>query len=1102
MTTRAVLLAIAAWLVTGCFSPTTTTCADGTTCPAGQACAPAGGACVDPGQITACNQLGEDANCTTASITHGVCLSGVCEATAWTATAILGGSAQATMVAVEFPTGVAADHNGNLYIAEPAQNQVARIDSSGAITIVAVTGAPGFAGDGDLATSAELNNPSAVTVDGLGDVYIADARNDRVRRIDATTGRITTVAGGGLFTLGDSGPATQALLRTPTGVAVDGLGNLYIADSGDARVRRVDAITFTITTIAGNGSAGTSGDGGSATEAQLVPRDVTADVVGDLYIVDTNHNDVRYVDAVTGIITTFAGDGGTIDDGDGGPATMASLDAPSHVAFDAAGNVYIADPGGNTIRRVTAGIITTVAGTGSSGFSGDDGPAIAAVLSDPDGVAVDGRGDLYIADSFNNRIRRVDATTQIIATVAGEGSFQGFAGGAATCAQLAAPSGIAVDADGNVYIVDTNNDVVWVVSADGVIEPFAGTGVAGYNGDGIPATSAQLQFPSGVAVDAGGNVYIADTVNQRIRRVDPTTKLITTVAGNGTIGLAVDGALAVDTSLENPTAVAVDRAGALYIIHVSDSQIERVDAAGIITLFAGNGQGYGGDGSAATNAGLGDARSLAPDGSGNLYITDDEDQVIRRVDGNGIISTFAGPSSDSPTHVATLSGPVGVALDAGGDLYFSEAGSGRIRRMDTAGNISNVAGTAVREPIIGFFDDGDGGPAVDAGLDTPGDIALDGAGNVFVIDPTRVRRISAASGEITTFAGPMDPPGMGPLAQAHLADPRALALAPASALGSAFTLVAGGNTGTVQAIFPSSLDVVAGRYPQQTAAAAFARFRDQGFGAVAGVAYDAADNVILLTEAATGSDAGNQILAVTVTDPSDASGWTIAAFANGSGSVASDAGPAAPAPYRDPTGLFFDAGARVLYVADTGNHTIRAIELSSGLGAATVTTLAGTPDMRGFFGDGGPATSALLFEPQAITRCRNGDVFVADTGNNRVRRIATTGIISTVLGDGSVSSSGEGKPASNFPVDAPLNLACDDIGNLFVTSTTSVRMLLADGSGAVDGSGPVQTVYGKPGSAFPASVTRCLTGLAVVDDTTVEVTDACTGLLVELQRTP
>jgi sugar lactone lactonase YvrE len=239
---------------------------------------------------------------------------------------------------------------------------------------------------------------------------------------------------------------------------------------------------------------------------------------------------------------------------------------------------------------------------------------------------------------------------------------------------------------------------------------------------------------------------------------------------------------------------------------------------------------------------------------------------------------------------------------------------------------------------------------------------------------------------------------------------------------------------------------------------------------------------------------------ITQVDPADARTWTIQTLANTAGTAGLVDGTASSATFRAPTGLFLDTTTRVLYIADTGNHAIRALDLDTNI----VSTLANTSGSLGFGGDGGPAAAARLYRPTAITRCPNGDLFVADTGNNRVRRIVMpTSTITTVLGDGVPASSGEGAPSRTFPVDAPRGLACDAADNLFVTSTTTVRLLTVTSTGDVDGSGGVQTIYGAPPrDTFPSSITSCLTGLAVTGPATLQVADACTGLLVELARTP
>jgi sugar lactone lactonase YvrE len=328
--------------------------------------------------------------------------------------------------------GVGIDADGILYIADNGNNRVLRVDSSGTISTVAGIGTRGFSGDGGLATEAQLSEPAGVAVDAAGNLYIADLGNNRVRRVDRSSGTISTVAGIGTAGFsGDGGLAIAAQISEPAGVAVDAAGILYIADLGNNRVRRVDRSSGTITTVAGTGTAGFSGDGGLATEAQLdYPAGVAVDAADNLYIADNDNDRVRRVDLSSGTITTVAGTGTQgFSGGDGGLATEAQLYYPAGVAVDAADNLYIADSGNHRVCRVdlSSGTITTVAGTGTAGFSGDDGPAIIARLDHPRDVAVDAAGNLYIAEVGDRdevgdaRVRRVDLSTGIITTVAGTG---------------------------------------------------------------------------------------------------------------------------------------------------------------------------------------------------------------------------------------------------------------------------------------------------------------------------------------------------------------------------------------------------------------------------------------------------------------------------------------------------------------------------------------------------------------------------------------------------------------------------------------------------------------------------------------------------------
>jgi RHS repeat-associated protein len=344
---------------------------------------------------------------------------------------------------------------------------------------------------------------------------------------------IETAAGKGKVSdidIGDGGLATSAYLREPKGIAFDSSGNLYIADHFHHCIRKVDT-NGVITTVAGNGNAGYSGDNGPATKAQLYrPFDIAVDSNGNLYIADggtseAGNNVIRKVDK-KGIITTVAGAVYNGYQGDGCPATEVYLVYPRGIAIDKDANIYIAEQGNHVIRKVdTSGIIETIVGTGIRGYSGDLGPAVDAQLNHPTGLAVDAGGSFFIADTSNNRIRKVD-TTGIITTVAGNGS-SGYSGdlGPAVDAQLNHPTGLAVDAGGNLYFADTENNVIRKVDIDGIICTVAGIGDRGYNGDGISATAAQLASPHGIAIDGEGDLFIGDTKNNRIRKVSSSPAL-------------------------------------------------------------------------------------------------------------------------------------------------------------------------------------------------------------------------------------------------------------------------------------------------------------------------------------------------------------------------------------------------------------------------------------------------------------------------------------------------------------------------------------------------------------------------------------------------
>lgn len=660
----------------------------------------------------------------------------------YTISTVAGGSppttpASAIATSIGQPRKLAVTSSGVYF---SSGNSVFKLDGSGTLTLIAGNSRAGFSGDGGPAVNAQLNAPQGVALDSLGRLFIADSLNNRVRMVD-TNGIISTFAGNGDVSTpgfwGDTGPAVNANLHLPTGVAVDSSGNVYIAAASDNTVRVVDAYGI-INIYAGSGYVGYYGDQsdtvtGTATAAGLHgPQDVAIGLNGDILIADTGNGVIRRV-AAGGIIQTVAGTGAIGLAGDGGLATSAAMSAPYSVAVDSSGNFVIADYGNNRIRRVdkASGNISTIAGTGNIGFAGDGSAATSAILHLPTGVAMDSSGNVYLADSLNNRIRKISGSN--ISTVAGNGGLSSSGdGGPATSSQLNTPLGVAVDSSGNFYIADALNNTIRKVSSGGIISTYAGNSVPGSSGDGGAPTAAQLNAPQGVAVDSSGNLYIADTQNHKVRKI--SAGVISTFAGSGTAGFSGDGGAATSATLNEPFAVAVDGPGNVYIAEFGNSRIRKVDTKGIITTVAGNGvSGYGGDGGAATNALLNGPQGVAVDSAGNIYIADTANNRVRQVTPAGVIGTIvgnglAGFAADGVQAVNTQVGnPIGVAVDTVGNLYVAD-GNARVRKVFPSGIIVTIAGTGVR----GYS--GDGGTGTAAMLSAPSAVAVDSAANVYVAD--------------------------------------------------------------------------------------------------------------------------------------------------------------------------------------------------------------------------------------------------------------------------------------------------------------------------------------------------------------------------------
>ena len=633
------------------------------------------------------------------------------------------------------PEGLAVDSSGNLYIADAANNRIRKVTAAGLISTIAGNGHPGYSGDNGPAAAAQLNQPYGLAIDTAGNLYIADFGNQRVRRIGAD-GTITTVAGTGTSgSGGDGGTATSAPMSGPRNLAVDPAGNLYISEFNGNCVRRV-APDGTITTIAGTGVAGYSGDGGAAASAQLAfPAGLALDPSGALYIVDTVNLCIRKV---------LAGNISTVCNQQKFAMPYIQL---SGLAADSSGNLYIPESINSFVWQLSpSGTLTRVAGApGSNVSSGDGGSALLTALLTPVDVTLDSAGDLYISEV--RRVRVVAAATGIINTIAGDGIF-GFSGdgGSALSAALNGPVGVALDSAGNLYIADQGNQRVReVMSSGGIISTVAGNGQATYAGDGLQATAASLYAPAGLAFDTSGNLYIADSYNNRAREME-TSGVIVTAAGDGlTSGFGGNGDPAAETPLFHPQGVAADPSGNLYIADTNHQRVIQVDPAGNVTTIAGTGTaGYNGDGSTSLLLELNGPTGLALDSGGNLYIADTLNHRVRMLTPAGVISTVAGNGTGgfsgdgSAAPAAELNLPSAVAVDSNGNIYIADSGNNRIRIVTVDGNISTIAGTGLASY------NGDGGAALQIALYNPTGLALDGLGNLWVSDTgnNRVRELT------------------------------------------------------------------------------------------------------------------------------------------------------------------------------------------------------------------------------------------------------------------------------------------------------------------------------------------------------------------------
>ena len=883
-------------------------------------------------------------------------------------------SGPATTVS-QTPWGVAT-HGSTLYVGDGVGNVVRAVDIN----------------TGQETVAAGVTGPLGLAVDAAGNLYIA-TRNDVHMR--DTSGIISTIATGFSYA---------------TGIAADAAGDVFVADLGSNQIKRVDHATKAVSTVAGIGTAGFSGDGKLATLAQLSgPEGVAVDSAGTtLWIADTQNWRIRKVDP-TGTINTVAGGASDIGCGNGPASSMIIL--PIGVWVDASGNVFIADQNHNCIRELTGTTLTTVVGTGKFLYSGDGGPATSATLAYPINLTIDGSGNMFIADNYNLRVRKV--TAGIITTFAGTGIGQYSScalngdGDQATTILLCDPSGVAVDSSGDVFFSEFNE--VREVTPAGVLTTIAGGGNSGL-GDNGPATAAQLKNPGALAFDAKGDLLIADLANPdyptTIRMVD-TSGVIHTVAGGGSNVPGGGAVLATSVFLMDPSALAVAPNGDFYIADTFANKVERVSGATTTTptiaVVAGGGTNYPGDGGPATLAQMYSPAGVALDSSGNLYIS--SEHRLQTVNAGGIITTVQ--VFDPNTYTGS------IVFAPGGQLVIS-SGTGRLFAVTDAG-LEPIAGNG------GAFS-GDGGPAYLAGMSVR-EFVFDAAGDIFIADSNnqRVRRIQA-------FAAPSAPTSVSAVASVHSATVHWAAPATTGGVPIAqYTVKSyqGATPGPSVNVTGAPAAVVGG-----LAANVPYTFTVSAFNGWASGPASVASSAVIPTVLTTG---GN-----------------ILTYAGSNGN-----GPATSLG-QYPYSLAL-AGTH-LYVGDLANPVIRDVDLGNGQEGV----LAGN-DSYGYSGDGGMAASAMIYGAGAMAYC-GGQEYFADLFNYVIRRIDSTGRIRTFAGTGQFGYSGDGGPATSARFGRVLGLACRTGGGLYVSDSDNRAVRI------IDANGTISTWWS--GFSFPTGITE------------------------------
>ena len=593
-----------------------------------------------------------------------------------------------------FPTSVATDSAGNVYVADTWNHTIRKITPTGVVTTLA--GTPGVIGSADgTGAAASFNYPTSVATDSAGNVYVADSGNSTIRKI-TPSGIVSTLAGFPGISSSADGFGSAARFNSPFGVATDSAGNVYVTDRGNSTIRKITPSGL-VSTLAGTPGAYGSADGRGAAASFNDSHGIATDSASNVYVADSGSNTIRKI-TPSGVVSTLAGTPGAYGSADGSGAA-ASFGSQTGVATDSTGNVYVADSGNNTIRKITpSGVVSTLAG--NPGVVGSaDGTGAAAKFYLPGGLATDSTGNVYVADVMNSIIRKI-TPDGLVTTLTGTPVVFGSADGTGAAASFNHPEGVATDSAGNVYVADVMNSIIRKITSAGVVSTLAGTPGASGSTDGSGAV-ASFGNPTGVATDSAGNVYVADFLNGIIRKITPSG-MVSTLAG--TIGIPPRNGSLLPPNLNNPSGVTTDSAGNIYVADSVNNTIRKITQDGMVSTLAGTlgVNGYA-DGTGAA-AKFNNPTGIATDSAGNVYVADSRNNTIRKITPSGVVSTLAGApgvfgSTDGSGAVASFNDPHGIATDSASNVYVADSGNNTIRKITTVGVVSTVVGVA---GVVGF----------------------------------------------------------------------------------------------------------------------------------------------------------------------------------------------------------------------------------------------------------------------------------------------------------------------------------------------------------------------------------------------------------------